>query len=133
VINCQLAARCVQIWQAVNTGLTQLEADLRAFKPGTKPVGYSNVPAYFAADMFIQALKKVGPDITPEAVQQALAAQTWQIPGLAGPTEYPASTAVPTQWCQSVLQAAPDGAGYTTLEPFACSTKTYPIDPKITG
>jgi len=118
---------------APNAGLTQMEADLQAFKPGTKPVGYSNVAAYFAADMFIQALKKVGRDVTPEAVQKALATQTWQIPGLAGPTQYPASTAIPTQLCQELLQTAPDGSGYTILAPFSCSSKTYKLDPKFSG
>ena len=118
---------------APNAGLTQMEADLQAFKPGTKPIPYPNVPAYFAADMFIQALKKVGRNITPQAVQKALATQTWQIQGLVGPTVYPASTAVPTQLCQEFLQAAPDGSGHTIIEPFACYPKKCPILPKFTG
>jgi hypothetical protein len=118
---------------APNPGLTQMLSDLQAFKPGTTPVGYSNVPAYFAADMFIQALKKVGRNITPEAVQAALATQTWSIPSLVGPIMYPASTAVPTPACGELLLDAPDGSGFQIVEPFACSTKTYPIDPKFTG
>src|SRR5205814_2199474 len=61
-----------------NAGLTKLEADVDAVKPGTKLIGL-NAAAYFSADMFIQALKKVGTNVTPEAVQQALATQTWEI------------------------------------------------------
>jgi ABC-type branched-subunit amino acid transport system substrate-binding protein len=108
-----------------NPGLTQMEADLQAFKPGTQPVGYSNVPAYFAADMFIQALKKVGRDITPRAVQQALATQTWSIPGLVGPTDYPASTVGASPACSELL--LDDGTNYNIVEPYACSTKTFPV------
>jgi hypothetical protein len=62
---------------APNSGLTQMQNDMNTFKPGTQLVGYSNVPGYFAADMFIQAVKKVRNDITPETVQKALATQTW--------------------------------------------------------
>ena len=118
---------------APNPGLTQLEADLQAFKPGTAPLGYSNVPAYFAADMFIQALKKVGTDVTPAAVQKALSTITWGISGLVGPTQYPASTVVATPLCQETLLDLPDGSGYQIVVPNNCSTTTYPIDPKFTG
>jgi hypothetical protein len=115
-----------------NAGFTQLTADLEAFKPGTKPVSYSNVIAYYAADMFIKAVKQVQPDITPEAVQQALAHITWQIPGLVGPIKYPDSTVVPTPSCTELLQDA-DATAWNVVEPYACSDKTYPIDPKFTG
>ena len=74
-----------------NDGLTQMQEDLEAFEPGTE-VSATNAYAYFAADMFIQALKKVGTNVTPEAVQEALANQTWEIEGFAGPTRYPEST-----------------------------------------
>ena len=114
-----------------NPGLSQMEADLQAFKPGTQPIGYSNVAGYFAADMFIQALKKVGRDITPEAVQQALATQTWQIPGLVGPIDYPQSTVGSSPACVEVLQD--DGTNFNVLSPYTCSAKTFPVDPKFTG
>ncbi len=114
-----------------NPALTQMETDLQAFKAGTQPVGYANVPSYFAADMFIQALKKVGRDITPEAVQQALANQSWQIQGLVGPINYPASTVAASPACGELL--TDDGTNYTVVAPFACSNKTYPVDPKFTG
>jgi ABC-type branched-subunit amino acid transport system substrate-binding protein len=112
-------------------GMTQMQKDLEAFKPGTKVSSFSNAPAYFAADMFIQALKKVGKNITPEAVQKALATQTWQIKGLAGPTKYPASTVVSSPSCNALVQS--DGTQWTTVEKFACSSKTFKIDPKFQG
>jgi ABC-type branched-subunit amino acid transport system substrate-binding protein len=105
--------------------LTQMEADIQAFKPGTTLTGYSNVPAYFAADMFVQALKKVGRDITPQTVQAALAHLTWQIPGLAGPLDYPASTVGPSPFCSELL--GDSGTDFNVVEPFACSTTQYPV------
>jgi branched-chain amino acid transport system substrate-binding protein len=131
----QLAGTLTQAFYntAPNAGLAQLEADLDAFKPGTKPVSYSNVPAYFAADMFIQAVKKVGRDITPEAVQRALATQTWQMPGLVGPIKYPGSTVGPTPACGELLQDNADGSGFTTLQPYGCVDQQIRIDPKFTG
>ena len=116
-----------------NAGLTQMEADFAAFKPGTALTGYANVPAYFAADMFIQALKKVGRDTTPEAVQTALANQVWQISGLVGPLKYPESTVGPTPACVEVLTDPPDGSGYQVVEPYACSDRKYNVDPRFTG
>jgi len=108
-----------------NPALTQMETDLQAFKAGTMPVGYANVPAYFAADMFVQALKKVGRNLTPQAIQQALATQTWQIPGLVGPTDYPAATVGASPACAELL--SDDGTAYNVLQPYSCSSKTFPV------
>jgi ABC-type branched-subunit amino acid transport system substrate-binding protein len=118
---------------ASNPGLAQMQADFQAFKPGTALTGYSNVPAYFAADMFIQAVKKVGRNITPQAVQKALSTITWQIPGFVGPTVYPSSTAVPTPACTELLADPPGGSGYQIVEPFSCSNRQISIDPNFTG
>ena len=114
-----------------NAGLTQMEADLNAIKPGTTP-NSSNAAAYFSADMFIQALKMLGKDITPERLQQALAHQTWQIPNFAGPTKYPAATQGSLSACSSLIENA-DGTAWNTAEPYSCSDKTFPIDPKFQG
>lgn len=116
-----------------NAGLTQMQQDFQSFKPGTQLVSYSNVPAYFAADMFVQALKKVGKNITPQSVQQALDNQTWSIPNLVGPIIYPESTAVPTPACSEILLDVSAAAGFQTQEPYVCSSKHYSIDPKFTG
>ncbi len=116
-----------------NAGLTQMQADLNAFKPGTPVLGYSNVYGYFSADMFVQALKKIGKHPTPQGLQQVLAHQTWQIPGLVGPTTYPASTVAPTPECSELLLDSTDGSGFAPLAPYSCSYKHYPINPKFTG
>lgn len=108
-----------------NDGLTQLQEDLEAFEPGTK-ISATNAPAYFAADMFIQALKEVGTNLTPEAVQQALANQTWEIEGFVGPIRYPDSTVVSTPSCNSLLES--DGTAWTVVEPYSCSDKTHPVE-----
>jgi hypothetical protein len=51
---------------------------------------------YLSTDMFIQALKTAAKNgksgITPANVQKAAMNQTWQTPGLAGPTIYPKAT-----------------------------------------
>lgn len=116
---------------APNAGLTQMQKDLEAVKPGTK-VSSQNAAAYFAADMLIQALKKVGKNITPEAVQKALANQTWAIKGLVGPTKYPASTVVSSLSCNTLAEDT-DGTAWTTAEPYTCSSKTFKLDPKFKG
>jgi ABC-type branched-subunit amino acid transport system substrate-binding protein len=117
---------------APSPGLAKMQADLNAYAPGTKPVGYSNVLAYFSADMFIQALKKVGKNnTTPQAVQQALSTITWGIPNLVGPVKYPASTVSPTPNCNELVLYNTSGSGYTILEPYQCSDQKYKLDPKF--
>ena len=54
-----------------NAGLTQMQNSMNAISPNTQLVGYSNVPGYFGASMFVQAVKKVGNNDTPQAVQSA--------------------------------------------------------------
>jgi branched-chain amino acid transport system substrate-binding protein len=108
-----------------NEGLTQMQEDLEAFEPGTA-ISATNAPAYFAADMFIQALKEVGTDLTPEAVQEALANQTWEIEGFVGPVEYPASTVASTPSCNSLLES--DGTEWTVVVPYDCSDVQHPVE-----
>jgi ABC-type branched-subunit amino acid transport system substrate-binding protein len=108
-----------------NDGLTQMQEDLEAFEPGTE-VSATNAYAYFAADMFIQALKQVGTDVTPEAVQEALANQTWEIEGFVGPTRYPDSTVAATPSCNALLES--DGTAWTVLEPYSCSETQHSVE-----
>jgi ABC-type branched-subunit amino acid transport system substrate-binding protein len=110
---------------APNPGLTAMQNFMDAVSPGTQLVGYSNVPGYFGASMFVQALKKVGDNDTPQAVQKALANQTWQIAGLVGPTQYPASTVIPTPACLELLQASSNGSGFSLLAPYGCTYKSF--------
>jgi branched-chain amino acid transport system substrate-binding protein len=108
-----------------NDGLTQMQEDLEAFESGTE-VSSTNVYAYFAADMFIQAVKEAAPDITPESVQQALANQTWEIEGFVGPVRYPDSTVASTPSCNSLMMD--DGTEWTVLRPYDCSDVQHEVE-----
>jgi branched-chain amino acid transport system substrate-binding protein len=110
-----------------NPGLDQLKEDLEAFKPGTVPLGYSNMVGYFAVDMFIQGLKKLGTNITAENLQKVLARQTWEIKGLVGPIKYPASTVGASPYCNVLLYYKEDGSGTEVLSPYSCNTVTHPV------
>jgi ABC-type branched-subunit amino acid transport system substrate-binding protein len=110
---------------APNAGLAVMQKAIDTVSPGMPLVGYSNVPGYFGASMFVQALKKVGANDTPQAVQKALANQTWQISGLVGPTKYPASTVIPTPACLELLQDSSDGSGFTVVAPYGCTYKSF--------
>src|SRR5262249_20943145 len=113
-------------------GVTQMKKDVNAVKPGVA-LDISVVSGYLSTDMFIQALKTAAKNgksgITPENVQKAAAKQTWQIKGLAGPLQYPASTVKTTPYCNSI-SADTDATAWKTVVPYSCSSKSYPILPK---
>jgi ABC-type branched-subunit amino acid transport system substrate-binding protein len=111
-----------------NAGLTQMTKDLDAARNG-KPLGIFSEQAYFSADMFIQGLKKLGKNITPEGLQKVLSTQTWQIKGLVGPTKYPASTVVSSPLCSGLTLS--DGTKWNVVEPYTCTSKTFKINPKF--
>jgi hypothetical protein len=101
--------------------------DIQKFKPGTK-LDSGVAAAYFAADMFIQAVKtaakKGKSNITPEAVRKIAANQTWEIKGLVGPTIYPTSTAYQHQACIALMEDT-DGTAWNIAEKYSCSSKTF--------
>jgi hypothetical protein len=111
-----------------NPGLTQMNKDLDATRNG-KPLGIFSEQAYFSADMFIQGLKKLGKNITPEGLQKVLSTQTWQIKGLVGPVNYPASTVVSSPLCSGLTLS--DGTHWNVVEPYTCTGKTFKINPKF--
>jgi branched-chain amino acid transport system substrate-binding protein len=108
----------------------QLKADLKAIKGDQEPdIGVA--VGYFSTDMFIQALKnlvdaKGKAFISPENIQQAAAHMTWEIKGQVGPTKYPESTVLPTPLCSAVVFNE-NGTDWKTVEPYSCSTKTFPV------
>jgi hypothetical protein len=89
------------------------------------------VAGYLSADFFIQALKKAGSNPTPESVQKAASTMTFEIKGLAGPTKYPDSHVIPTPSCGAIVLS--DGTANSVIEPYGCSTKTYPVLKKFRG
>ncbi|MCU1459827.1 MAG: transporter substrate-binding protein [Actinomycetia bacterium] len=107
----------------------QLSADVKAVKPGQAP-DLGVAVGYFSTDMFIQALKtlvqaKGKSFISPENLQQAAAYMTWEIKDQIGPAKYPESTVLPSPFCSAVV--VDEGAQWKTVEPYSCSTKTFPI------
>jgi hypothetical protein len=114
-----------------NPGLTDLENQLNAFSPGTQPTGYANVPAYFGAAMFVQAVHIVQTKkqaITPTNVQKALSTITFKIPGLVGPVKYPASTVLSSPGCSQLV--AYTGGTTKALYPYTCNYKTFKVTAK---
>jgi len=111
-----------------NPALTQMNKDLDKARNG-KPLGIFTQQAYFAADMFIKGLKKLGKNITPEGLQKVLSTQTWEIKGLVGPTKYPKATVVSYPLCSGLTLS--DGTKWNVVVPYTCSTKTYPRNPKF--
>ena len=67
-------------------------------------------------------------DITPENVQKVAVTLTFEIKGLYGPTKYPESNVISTPSCGAIVLA--NGTGWDTVEPYACSTKTYKVQQK---
>jgi ABC-type branched-subunit amino acid transport system substrate-binding protein len=111
-------------------GLTDLRKTVDAYQAGASAkLDTAMMAGYLSTDMFIQALKTVAKKgksaITPEAVQKASMNQTWQIKGVAGPTTYPNATITSYQSCSAEVLS--DGTKWSTVTPYACSTKQYPV------
>jgi ABC-type branched-subunit amino acid transport system substrate-binding protein len=108
--------------------LEQMKADVEAFKPGQK-IDSPLTSGYASTDMFIKALKKAAKGgtskITPEAVQQAAARQTWEMKGFTGPIKYPDSAQHMKPYCFSISKS--DGTQWVTVEPFSCSTRLFKV------
>jgi ABC-type branched-subunit amino acid transport system substrate-binding protein len=119
-------------FEATSPGVKQMNADVEAFKPGTKP-SLALAAGYFAADMFIQAVNnslKTSKTLTSASVQKAAAKMTYQIKDTVGPVTYPASYKYSVKAC-STLEYDADGTAFEIVQPFTCTTKTYPILPKF--
>jgi ABC-type branched-subunit amino acid transport system substrate-binding protein len=73
--------------------------------------------AYFAADMFIQALKAAGKTPTTSSIQKAASKMTYQIKDVIGPTTYPAAYSLGTSCAQL---AKSDGAAFSVVVAYGC-------------
>jgi ABC-type branched-subunit amino acid transport system substrate-binding protein len=87
---------------------------------GVTQIGQPELSGYFAADMFIQILKAVGPNLTPEKFQQSASHFTYQIPNVVGPTYYPAGFQAGAP-CSELVYS--DGTKFTISVPYACYGK----------
>ena len=68
--------------------MKQLIEDVKAFKPDTT-LALSVAAGYLSADMFIEAMQKVGKNPTPEKLQKVASTMTYKLPGVQCPTTYP--------------------------------------------
>src|SRR5262249_44973449 len=87
---------------------------------GVTLIGQPELAGYYSADMFVQMLKKVGPNLTPEAFRQVAASFTYEVPGVVGPTYYPAGYQVGAP-CGELVYS--DGTKWTIAVPYACYGK----------
>lgn len=84
---------------------------------GVTQIGQPALAGWFAADMFVQILKKVGKNLTPERFQKVAAKFKYQVPDVLGPTVYPAAFKASTPCGQL---ATSDGTKWTVTAPFGC-------------
>ncbi len=121
-------------FEADSPGIKKMNDQIEAFKPGTKP-SLTLAAGYFSADMFIKAVQaslKTSKTLTSASVQKAASQMTYQIKDTIGPTVYPASFKLGTQACSTLYYDA-DGTAFDIVQPFKCTTKTYPVLPKFAG
>ncbi len=119
-------------FEADSPGIKTMNQEIEAFKPGTKP-SLALAAGYFSADMFIQAVKnslKTSKTLTSASVQKAAAKMTYQIKNTVGPTQYPKSFTTSYKSC-ATLEYDADGTSFEIVQPFYCTTKTFPILPKF--
>lgn len=108
--------------------MDKMKASVAAVSPSTK-VDSGVLYGYMETDMFISALKKAAKsgkaNITRANVQKAASTQTWELKGIGGPTEFPASTVKATPMCREIVKS--DGTAWQTVVPYSCNTLTYKV------
>jgi branched-chain amino acid transport system substrate-binding protein len=80
-------------------------------------INQPTIAGWLAADYFIKALKKAGKNPTPDSLQKAAAALTYQEKGLVGPTKYPKSFDIGAPCGQL---STSDGTSWSIVVPFDC-------------
>jgi ABC-type branched-subunit amino acid transport system substrate-binding protein len=96
--------------------MANVTATLKA--AGVDPADESALAGYFAADLFVQVVRKVGKRLTPERFQRTAGRFSYEVPAVVGPTVFPAAYRAPTPCGQLAVS---DGTKYTVDAPFACS------------
>ena len=103
--------------EATNANMQKIVTTLNNGGITTAQIGQPALAGYFAADQFVQILKKVGKNLTPESFQKAAAKFTYQIQDVIGPTVYPAGFKAGSPCGQL---ATSDGTKWSVTAPFAC-------------
>jgi len=101
--------------ESTSSQMAEINSNLKA--AGLATVGQPGLAGYFAADMFVQILKKVGKDLTPEKFQAVAAKFKYQIENVVGPTYYPAGYKAGSP-CGQLAES--NGTTYSITAPFAC-------------
>jgi len=101
--------------ESTSSEMAEINSNLKA--AGIATVGQPGLAGYFAADMFVQILKKVGKDLTPEKFQAVAAKFKYQIPNVVGPTVYPAGFKAGSPCGQF---AESNGSTFSVTADFAC-------------
>jgi ABC-type branched-subunit amino acid transport system substrate-binding protein len=99
-----------------NATMQQITNDIKAVSAGA-PITQGTLAAYFSADSFVAALKKAGKNLTPEGLAKAMSSLTYQVPGIVGPTKYPAAQTLGAP-CGLLTQS--DGTKYSIVVPYGC-------------
>ncbi len=100
-----------------NPSMQQIVANLQAVGGPNLTITQGMLASYFSADAFVAALKKTGKNLTPEAFAKAIANFTYQIPGIVGPTKYPAAR---VQGAPCGTLAYSDGTAWSIQTPYGC-------------
>jgi ABC-type branched-subunit amino acid transport system substrate-binding protein len=119
-------------YESNTPGIQKMMANINAVNPNApKTIGLAG--GYFAADMFIQAVKlalKSNKNLTTASIQKAAQTMQYLNKTAAGPTTYPAQFAV-ANGCDALL--FDDGTAFQISQPYTCNTTYAKIDPKFKG
>jgi branched-chain amino acid transport system substrate-binding protein len=97
--------------------MTKILGTLKA--AGVTNIGQPELAGYYSADMFVQILKKVGADLTPQRFQQVASSFTYEIPTAIGPTYYPAGFQAGPP-CGELVYS--NGTAWSQAVPYVCGT-----------
>jgi ABC-type branched-subunit amino acid transport system substrate-binding protein len=98
--------------------VAQMISDIQQVQPASSPISLYEEYGYWQADMFIQALKLAGKDLTRASLQAAAYKMTYQEPNTIGPTTYPAASEQPGV-CGDLVTS--DGTKYAISLAYNCA------------
>ena len=101
--------------ESTSSEMAAINSTLKA--AGLATVGQPGLAGYFSADQFVQILKKVGKNLTPERFQAVAAKFKYEVKNVVGPTYYPAGFKAGTP-CGQIAES--NGTTYSVTAPFAC-------------
>jgi ABC-type branched-subunit amino acid transport system substrate-binding protein len=97
--------------------MQQLVDDVRKVAP-TQPIDQAVIAGYLSADHFVQVLGQRPKNLTVAKFLGAAERYTFNVKGVAGPTQFPRAHREPTP-CGSLVQS--DGTAFTVKVPYTCA------------